>query len=62
MQGIGTIERAFQIASDSASLDEVKKRLSREGYASVEAHLSGPQIRRELTARLRSEPATPNAD
>jgi hypothetical protein len=51
----GTIERAFEIAPESGSLDEVKKRLSREGYANVEAHLTGPQIKRELTARLNPE-------
>jgi len=51
----GTIERAFEIAAESGSLDEVKKRLTREGYSSVDAHLTGPQIKRELTARLNPE-------
>jgi hypothetical protein len=36
-------------------LDEVRHRLTREGYFNVEAHLSGPQIKRELTGRLNPE-------
>jgi hypothetical protein len=51
----GTIERAFEIAPELGSIDEVKKRLVHEGYANVEAHLTGPQIKRELTARLNPE-------
>ena len=61
MQGVGVIERAFQVAEESESLDEVRKRLIREGYASVEAHLSGPQIKRELS-RLLSRPPEGPAD
>jgi hypothetical protein len=57
MQGIGIIERAFQIAGESASLDEVKQRLVREGYFSVEAHLQGRQIRRELADQLNRQVA-----
>ena len=56
MQGVGVIERAFQVAEQSESLDEIRRRLIREGYASVEAHLSGPQIKRELS-RLLSRPS-----
>jgi hypothetical protein len=55
MQGVRIIERAFQIATESGSLDEVRQRLMREGYASVDAHLSGPQIKRDLAARLNPE-------
>ena len=47
------IERAFQLASDAVSIDEVKKQLRREGYLQVDAHFSGRQIRLELTQRLR---------
>lgn len=55
MQGVTIIERAYQIATESGSLDEVRHRLTREGYFNVEAHLSGPQIKRELTGRLNPE-------
>jgi hypothetical protein len=55
MERVGIIERAFQLASGSESLKEVRQRLTREGYVSVEAHLSGAQIRRELKVRLNSE-------
>lgn len=53
MNGIGTVERAYQLAEESATVDEVRRRLIREGYTSVEAHLSAPQLRRALTAKLR---------
>ena len=55
MHRVGTVERAFQIAPESATLDEVKKRLAREGYSNIEAHLTGPQIRRQLTVLLKPE-------
>ena len=50
---MGTVERAFQLAPVSGSLEELRSRLRREGYAQVDEHLSGPSIRRELTKRLR---------
>jgi len=59
MQGVGIIERAFQVAEQSESLDEVRKRLIREGYASVEAHLSGRQIKRELSRVLNRSSEAP---
>ena len=55
MERVGIIERAFQLASGSESLKEVRQRLTQEGYVSVDAHLSGAQIRRELKVRLNSE-------
>jgi hypothetical protein len=60
MNRIGTIERAFQIAGESETLDEIRRRLTREGYSSVDAHLTGPQIRRQLTDLLRP-PQPPSA-
>lgn len=52
MQRIGTVERAYQLAEESGSVDEVRRRLLSEGYSNVEAHLSAPQLRRELKAKL----------
>jgi len=56
VEGINVIERAFQLATESASLDEVKRKLTREGYFHVERHLSGRQIRADITSRLNREP------
>ena len=52
MEGINIIERAFQLAPECGSVDEVKRKLVREGYLQVEAHLSGRQIRTDLNERL----------
>jgi hypothetical protein len=55
MHGITIIERAFQVAPECGSVEEVKRRLMREGYFSVQAHLSGPRIRAQLNERLDPE-------
>lgn len=55
MHDVNIIERAFQIAADCASVDDVKRQLRREGYAQVDAHLSGRQIRLEISQRLRNQ-------
>jgi hypothetical protein len=47
------IKRAFEIAPECTSIQEVKRRLVREGYLLVSAHLGGRQIRRELKSRLK---------
>lgn len=52
MEGVNIIERAFEIAPECGSIDELKRRLMREGYLQVNAHLSGRQIRRDLLQRL----------
>jgi hypothetical protein len=52
MEGVDIIQRAFQLAAESASVEDVKRKLQREGYFQVEAHLSGRQIRAEITQRL----------
>jgi hypothetical protein len=52
VEHVDIIQRAFQLAAESASVEEVKRKLRREGYFQVEAHLSGRQIRAEITQRL----------
>ena len=47
------IERAYQLAEQSETIDEVRKQLSEEGYMQVEAHLGGPKIRADLRKILR---------
>ena len=47
---LSTVERAYQLAREgpSTSLDDSRRQLERERYASVNAHLSGPTLRRQL--------------
>ena len=46
------IERAFELAAESGSIAEVKRKLSREGYFHADAYLTGKQIRSEIILRL----------
>ena len=48
------IERAFQIArsGECRNVQEVRRRLSREGYEAADAHLSGKLIREQLAALI----------
>lgn len=48
------IERAYELAVESETLDQVGKQLSHEGYTQVEAHLGGPKIRSDLRKLLRN--------
>jgi hypothetical protein len=50
----GIIERAYELAGQSASVAEIRRKLIQEGYFQVHAHLGGRQIRRELMKRLHS--------
>ncbi|KQU55698.1 MULTISPECIES: hypothetical protein [Sphingomonas] len=45
-----TVERAYQLARQGpcTTLDDIRRQLEQERYASVNAHLSGPTIRRQL--------------
>ena len=51
----GTIERAYELAPTCTNIDEVRSALKREGYSSVDAHLSGRIIRADLTKLLNKE-------
>ena len=42
------IERAFQLARDTASLDDIRKTLRKEGYSNVDAHIAGASIKADL--------------
>lgn len=46
------IERAFELARGGVyrSVDEITRTLKSEGYGSVENHLSGPSLRKQLRA------------
>jgi hypothetical protein len=42
------IERAFELARGSSSVEEIRKTLRHEGYANVDAHLAGASIKADL--------------
>lgn len=46
------IERAFQLARSSSSIEDIRKALRSEGYSGVDAHLAGPSIRSDLRRHL----------
>jgi len=52
MHSPNIIERAFQIAPASTSVEEVRKTLRQEGYSNVDAHLAGASIKAELKKRF----------
>jgi tRNA G26 N,N-dimethylase Trm1 len=52
MQTANIIERAFQLARDSTSIDEIRRALRQEGYSNVDAHLSGASIKADLKKRF----------
>ncbi|HEU4957426.1 MAG TPA: hypothetical protein VFT40_07360 [Sphingomicrobium sp.] len=49
----GVVERAFQLALDSANVDEIRVRLRKEGYSNVDAHLMGRKLRSDLVKIIR---------
>ncbi len=51
-----TLERAFELARSGScrSVEDVRKRLVAEKYELVDAHLSGPLIRRQLRKACRA--------
>ena len=51
------IERAFQLASDSTSIEDIRKTLRREGYSNVDAHLGGASIKADLKKRFATREA-----
>jgi predicted component of type VI protein secretion system len=53
---MGTVERAFQLAPECKTMDELRAKLSREHFGSIDAHLQG-SLRRDLRKLLNSEAA-----
>lgn len=49
---LSTVERAYQLARSGScrSVDDIRRRLTAERYESVQAHLSGASIKRDLIA------------
>jgi len=52
-QQVGIIERAFQLAAGSESVDQIRSKLRKEGYSNVDAHLAGPRIRSDLVKLIK---------
>lgn len=48
----GTVERAYQVAPECRTIEQLRSKLIREGHANVDAHLHG-SLRRELTNLLK---------
>ena len=48
MQPTNVIERAFELARGSTSIDQVRIALKQEGYTNVDAHLAGRSIKADL--------------
>jgi hypothetical protein len=56
MQTQNIIERAFELAHASSSIDEIRKALRQEGYSNVDAHLGGASIKADLKKRFGRQP------
>jgi hypothetical protein len=52
MHNLTIIERAFQLAPASTSVDDIRKTLRQEGYSNVDAHLAGASIKAELKRKF----------
>lgn len=50
---VGIIERAFQLAELAANIEEIRAKLSKEGYSNIDGHLMGRQIRADLVRVMR---------
>lgn len=46
------IERAFEVARCSTSIEDIRKILRQEGYSNVDAHLAGASIKADLKKRF----------
>ena len=49
------IERAFQLARDTANFEDIRKVLRKEGYSNVDAHLAGASIKADLRKQFMPE-------
>ncbi|MFW2829093.1 hypothetical protein [Sphingomonas sp. ID0503] len=56
------VARAFELAGlgTCRTLDDLRRQLRREGYESIDAHLSAPTMRRQLKALLTAVVAAPD--
>ncbi|WP_296612065.1 hypothetical protein [Sphingomonas sp.] len=61
---MSTVERAYELArfGGCCTVDDIRRMLTAERYASVQAHLSGPSIRRDLLALCKAVRAASDLD
>ena len=54
-RALSTVERAYELARSGTcrSIDDIHRALTAERYESVQAHLAGPSIKRDLLALCR---------
>jgi hypothetical protein len=50
---MGTVERAFQLAPECRSLEELRAKLMSDGHTNIDVHLQG-SLRRDLKKLLKS--------
>ena len=57
---LSTVERAYQLARSGTcrNVEDIRRRLTSERYESVQAHLSGVSIKRDLLALCKAALAT----
>jgi tRNA G26 N,N-dimethylase Trm1 len=49
---VGTVERAFQLAPECTSIEEIRRKLKREGHSAVDEHLQGSSVQTDLKKLL----------
>ena len=54
------VERAFQLAPEFSSVEEIRKALKHEGYSNIDAHLAGASIRADLKKRFAGNSRRPD--
>ena len=52
MQTQNIIERAFQLARDASSIEDIRRALRQEGFSNVDAHLAGASIKADLKKKF----------
>jgi hypothetical protein len=50
----GTVERAFQLAPECQSIEELRAKLIKEGCSNIDAHLQG-SLRRDLAKLFKKQ-------
>jgi hypothetical protein len=50
----GTVERAYQLAPECRTIDELRAKLVKEQCSNIDAHLQG-SLRRELSKLLKND-------
>ena len=48
MSRIGIVERAYELARDNHSIDDIRAALRKEGYIQVDEYLQDGSLRKEL--------------